>query len=129
MPDFSDLAFPQDLLRSLSTTTETDAATLARQWQAGLDAIGAVKPTTPTEAVLAAHLVAAHNAALEYLRQAMCHDQGETRRIRLRNRAAAMMRSFRTTVLALQRIRARQDGSGQDGSGQDDSGTGQPHAR
>ncbi len=103
------LPFSQELIRALSasvvddhTMTDEECAT---RWQAAYDALMSFTPSEPTEAMLAAQAVAAHSAAMECLRRAMLHHQGEATRIRLRHNAVSMMRAFSTALRTLERHR------------------------
>src|SRR5262245_33714707 len=90
-----------------SAGANSDAAETKRQRHAAVDGLIGLKPGDELEGMLAAQLVACHNASMECYRRAMISDQTfEGRRENL-NQANKLSRTYATLVEALNRHRGK----------------------
>ena len=101
--------FSDDLMRALAETLriedkDPDTAKMNRL-VAAQNALLAFVPSEPTEAMLAAQLVAAHHAAMDCLKMAMRPFQPPETVVRLRSSAHSMIRAQTHLLRALERHR------------------------
>jgi hypothetical protein len=86
---------------------DSDSAGIQTKYQAVIASMIGIGPVDEIEGMLAAQLIALHNAAMECLRRAMLEKQSfESRRENL-NQASKLTRSYATLVEALNRHRGK----------------------
>ena len=102
--------FTRDLLRSLAATIRAQPdetrAEHAERFAAATAAWAAFHPRDPLEQMLAAQIVGAHHAALDYLTRA-AETEDPTQADRLRRSFATMNRTMRDTLRLLERQQQR----------------------
>lgn len=77
------------------------------QFAATIAALSGIKPSDELEGMMAAQLIAAHNAAMECHRRAMLPKQSEERRREALNQANKLSRTFATMVDTLNKHRGK----------------------
>ena len=88
-------------------TKHSDSESKKRQLHATIDALIGISPRDELEGMLAAQMIALHNAAMECLRRAMISEQSlEGRRENL-NQANKLSRTYATLLEALNRHRGK----------------------
>lgn len=102
--------FAQTITKQVHNTiwlAHSDAEDKIKLTQASLYAVMGAKPQDELEAMLAAQMVAAHNATMECFRRAMIPDQSLDGRNMNLNQANKLSRSYATLMEALNRYRGK----------------------
>ena len=88
-------------------TKHSDEDALEQQFQATIGALTGIAPRDEIEGMLAAQMVAIHNASMECLRRAMIHEQSFEGRREALNQANKLSRTYATLLEALNRHRGK----------------------
>ena len=88
-------------------TKNSDAETRDKQLSANISALIGIRPKDELEGMMAAQLIAAHNAAMECYRRAMIGDQTFEGRKENLNQANKLSRTWATLLEALNRHRGK----------------------
>src|SRR6266568_1334263 len=88
-------------------TAHSDEVTLARQRNATVEALMGIGPRDELEGMLAAQLIAVHNAAMECYRRAMLHEQTFEGRQQALSQGSKLSRTSAALIEALNRHRGK----------------------
>ncbi len=88
-------------------TVHSDEVTLARQRNATVEALMGIGPRDELEGMLAAQLIAVHNAAMECYRRAMLHEQTFEGRQQALSQGSKLCRTSAALIEALNRHRGK----------------------
>jgi hypothetical protein len=94
-------------IRSLWFFENSDADEVRRQRHAAVDALIGIKPGDELEGMIAAQLIACHNASMECYRRAMIRDQTFEGRQENLNQANKLSRTYATLLECLNRHRGK----------------------
>ena len=94
-------------IRTIWFFENTDAEEIKRQRRATVDALVCVRPRDEMEGMIAAQLIACHNASMECYRRAMLREQTFDGRRENLNQANKLSRTYTTLLEALNRHRGK----------------------
>src|SRR5215467_15237896 len=93
--------------RTLWFFADSDPEEVRRERHAAVDALMGIKPGDELEGMIAAQLIACHNASMECYRRAMIHEQSFEGRREALNQASKLSRTYATLLESLNRHRGK----------------------